>query len=136
MTYDIERIAELAMQISDNYCRDDQFEISFDQEYDQEYEGLHDIGFLIKVLTQFRQNPVWDAHKYPSSIEKETATLVHVCPIRIFHLFVIMGHDPNSYIAFLARPIDITNKGYLIYCNKIMVEFNLTPSDQTIMGLV
>lgn len=133
MTYDIERITDLAMQISDNYCRDDQFEISFDPDEDEDRHYM--IGFLIKVLTQFHKNPVWDATKYPSSIEKETATLIHVCPIRIFQLFVIMGHDPDSYIAFLARPIDITLKGHLIYCNKIMVEFNLSQSDQTIMGL-
>lgn len=53
-----------------------------------------------------------------------------------FGLFIITGHDEDSFIAFVARPVNISSfEPLVIFCDKLIVQFNLSQSDQTIIRL-
>lgn len=52
-------------------------------------------------------------------------------------LFILQGEDQDSYCAFVAYPANISGRGYdsVIFCNLMILEFNLSQSDQTIIQL-
>lgn len=106
------------------------------------YEGDECIDLLYATVIPFEDGVRWDACQPFTHHTAATTRLTYVTefPVisgRRYRLFILQGEDKDSYCAFVAHPANISGRGYdsVIFCNLMIIEFNLSQSDQTIIRL-
>lgn len=100
--------------------------------------GYYQESFLLGLLKKYN-NVAWDDHVWKAH-HTDHSSMFYAMTIRDkiddFGLFIITGHDNDSFIAFVARPVNISSFEPLeIFCDKLIVQFNLSQSDQTMLLL-
>lgn len=110
-----------------------------EQYYSNTYQGDEPQSSFVFGLLKKYKDVAWDDHvwkvRHTDHSSMFYAMTIHN-KIDDFGLFIITGHDEDSFIAFVARPVNISSfEPLVIFCDKLIVQFNLSQSDQTIMLL-